>query len=47
MQQKIKVTGRNSDCRMLSILFLFLLYFVHVRWTHFITGILQCYKSVN
>jgi hypothetical protein len=37
MQQIIKVTGRNSDCQMLSILFLFLLYFVHVVWTHFIT----------
>jgi hypothetical protein len=40
MQEKIEETGRNSDCRMLSILFLFLLYFVRVRWKHFIAGIL-------
>lgn len=46
MQQKIKLTGRNSDCRMLSILFLFLLYIVHVRWTHFITVEYDSVKKV-
>lgn len=37
MQHRIQETGRNSDCRMLSKLFLFLLYFVRVSWKHFIT----------
>jgi hypothetical protein len=44
MQHRIQETGRNSDCRMLSKLFLFLLYFVRVRWKHFITVI---YYSVT